>query len=330
MLSLAVLGAAALSSCSKVSAWSTEYDTAAATARKLNKTVMVLFSGDDWDGISSQYKKDVFEKKEFLSAYKDTNVFVNIDFSQEEYGKSIVDEGASEKEKAEADKIAEAFKKKEAFAATYNLQQYPSLYILSKEGYVLQVIPYSENVNTLESVNAEISNGAEKRTALLNLIQTLNDAEGNIDKAYAVDALFEATEDSYRAPLAELFVKIKDYDKENSTGLLGKYEVQEAYLNAGDYMKNGNIEGAVALFMQLAETGHLDAEQKQEVYYTASFILANTGSDDYDRMISLLEKSYEFAPNSLHGNDITDTIKEVKRMQEYASLEPGMELESKD
>ncbi len=303
-------------SCSKKKSWGNDYDAALKSAQKLNKTVMLLFSADDWDGVSQQLKAEVFNTKEFKKEFSAQNVFLNIDFSQTEYGQTFTDENASEKEKKEAEKIAGAYKRKESLASFYNLQQHPSLYVLSKEGYVLQAIPYSEATNSYDAIKFALESGNEKRTSLLNLIQTVHNAEGNIAKAYAIDALYEATEPAYRTPLYGLVQEILTLDKENSTGLLGKYEMQNAYNKATEFLVQGNVKSAADVYIETAKIPHLSAEERQDAYYTASFILANSESQDYDRMLELLELAYKEAPESQYSTSIQDTISALQRLKE--------------
>ena len=74
------------------SAWLTDFDAAKKSAEKSNKNIMLLFSGDDWDSASADYKKAVFNDSKFISAVKKDNVLVNIDFSQTEYAKTELPE----------------------------------------------------------------------------------------------------------------------------------------------------------------------------------------------------------------------------------------------
>ena len=292
-------------SCAKKKMWGDNYDSALKSAQKLNKTVMLLFSADDWDGVSQKLKADVFNTKEIRKEFGGENVFLNIDFSQAEYSQTGTDE-----------KDAEANKKKESLAGTYNVQQYPSLYVLSKEGYVLQVIRHSEEANDFEAIKFALESGKEKRTNLLNLIQTVHNAQGNIEKAYAIDALYEATDSSFLTPLSGLIEEMPSLDKENSTGLLGKYEMQNSYLKATKLLVEGKTKEASELFVETAKNGHLSNDEKQEAYYTAAFILGNSDSEDYDRMLELLNQAYSFAPDSQHAASVRDTLDAVQRVKD--------------
>jgi len=120
-----------LSGCSKKAAWYTDLDEAKAYAKKTDKNIFLLFSGDDWVAESKTFKDTIANSEEFIKAASKDYVLVNIDFSQEEYAKTALADDATEEQQKEAERIYALYEKKTEVAQKYNLYQYPSMFLLT-------------------------------------------------------------------------------------------------------------------------------------------------------------------------------------------------------
>ena len=311
----------AFTGCSKkeTSAWTTDYEAAKKTAAKKGKNIFLLFSGDDWDGTSKTFKDAVANTDEFVSTMSKDYVLVNLDFSQTEYATTNIDEStATKKEKKAADAMKAKYEEKERVAQMYNVESYPAVYITTPEGYVIANIPYDETIKTTADYTAKIAEKSadiEKVTALVKAVVNAK----KTDRVKAIDALYEAAEPNYRSLLGDLMREVPTLDKNNETGLVGKYEMQTAYLDAVEKARKMDTDGAVQVFLDVCDKGHLENSEKQEAYYTAAYILAASGGTDYDRMIELLQKAYDIDPTNEHAQEITGTIAAVKEMKEKAA-----------
>jgi thioredoxin-related protein len=96
--------------------WMTDLPKAQAKAKAENKLVLLDFTGSDWCGWCIKLNKDVFSKAEFEDYAKKNLVLVEVDFPR---GKQQTEE----QKKANA-----ALQKK------YNIQGYPTIIVLNKEG----------------------------------------------------------------------------------------------------------------------------------------------------------------------------------------------------
>ncbi|MBQ3981892.1 MAG: thioredoxin family protein, partial [Treponema sp.] len=86
-------------SCSNGKKWYTNFDEASAKAKKSGKNIFLLFSGDDWDNTSADFKTNVLQTEEFAKEIGKKYILLNLDFSQNEYEKTEVEENATEEEK---------------------------------------------------------------------------------------------------------------------------------------------------------------------------------------------------------------------------------------
>lgn len=313
--------------CAKKGAWLTDYEEAKKIAAKQNKNMIVFFSGDDWDEKSAALKENITNKPEFIKAAKKDYVLVNIDFSQDIYQKvlSFDEETATDADKKEYDRINAEYEAKAEIARQYNLASYPTLYVATAEGQVVTLYEYYEEVDSLDSMIGRLERLKEKVEEINTLSENVKKATG-IERVKAIDALYEATAASYRITLNDLIREIPELDKNNETGLLGKYEIQICYLDAIELASTQDVEGASKVFEIAAENGHLDLEQKQEAYYTGAYILTSAAEFNYPRMIELLQKAFDVNPEGSHANDILETLNAIKDLQakaEQQALEQG-------
>lgn len=115
-LAAVAFGAAALATTAFAEApkgWETNVDAAIALAKKDGKSVMLEFTGSDWCPPCIMMGKKVFSKQEFMKAASKKFVLVHLDFPK------------GDKELA---------KKNQPYAEKYNIEGFPTVILLDKEG----------------------------------------------------------------------------------------------------------------------------------------------------------------------------------------------------
>ena len=99
--------------------WMTDFDAAKAQAAKEGKPILVDFTGSDWCGFCIKLKKQVFDTPEFDAYAKDKFVCLEIDLPH-------------------GNKISEEQKKaNEALSEQYNVDGFPSIFVMTPQGYVV-------------------------------------------------------------------------------------------------------------------------------------------------------------------------------------------------
>lgn len=322
-------------SCSNGKKWYTNFDEASAKAKKSGKNIFLLFSGDDWDNTSADFKANVLQTEEFAKEIGKKYILLNLDFSQNEYEKTEVEENATEEEKNAAQEIAARYLEKEKLVLEYHVQQYPAIFITTPEGYYIDSINYDASFTDFPNFHEKFNDHQGLIDRANGLTQTIKKAKGK-DKALAIDAFYEATPTDYQPLLVPMFKEVLSLDEENETGLLGKYELAQAYIQSFDVANEGNVDGAVTVITSVADNPalHLDKDQKQMAYYTGAYILSLSGSHDFDKILDLLQKAYDASPNGIHAKDVQTakgyTENLVKIMEEYSSSENENENESEN
>ena len=323
---LLVIFASTLISCNNGKKWYTDFDEASAKAKKSGKNIFLLFSGDDWDKTSASFKEAVLHTDEFAREIGKKYILLNLDFSQDEFSRSEVEESASDEEKKAAKEIADRYRAKERLVLEYHVQQYPAIYITTAEGFYIDSINYDVSFTDFASFDEKFKNHQGLISRANDLILSIKKTNGK-DKVLAIDAFYEATPSDYQPLLSPLFKEVPSLDEANETGLLGKYELAAAYIQSFEIANEGNVDGAVTVITSAAENSalHLDKDQKQLAYYTGAYILSLSGSHDFDRILNLLQKAYDASPNGIHARDVQSakgyTENLVKIMSDYSSEE---------
>ncbi len=303
-----------LSSCGKAK-WYSDYDAAKAEAKKTNKDIFLVFSGDDWDDNSAKFKEAVLNTSEFEKEVSKGFVLVNVDFSQNEFAKTQIGEDATEAEKNEAERIEKIYKEKDVLGRMYKVKDWPSMYVCSYEGYVLGTVSLDPDVGLDDKDCARKYvgkvNGAKAGAmdTVLPLIQAVRTTKG-IEKAENIDKLVSSAEKIYSDLYRGLVQEFPSLDPEDKLGKIGFYELAETCYKSYDAIREGTDPASP--FLETIEKGHLSQEQVQEAWYMAAYSIVNLPDVDNDRVIDYLEKAYAIDPESNGAQQIMKTLDSMK------------------
>ena len=295
--------------------WYVDYDEAKKAAQKKNKNLLIFFSVVDNDEESRTLKEKVFDTKEFVSALSKRFILVNLDFSA---SLSDDDEEQSEKQKKEAEERQRKIDYMGYVASLYNVDSIPSVFLATKEGYCAAKVETSDEDLTPEAYIKLI----ESKTADLDTINTLVDAvraASGVEKARAIDALSEATDDTRRLLLADLFRTIPSFDPNDETGLVGKYLLLTAVFDASTFYMRRDFDSAIQALISAAEDKRLDGRDRQHAYYYAGELLTTTGSTDYKAVFDYFQKAYDADPESEYAPRIAEMLVALKEEIERTS-----------
>ena len=295
--------------------WYVDYDEAKKEAQKKNKNLLILFSVVDNDEESRTLKEKVFDTKEFVSALSKHFILVNLDFSASLSGD---DEDQSEKGKKEAEERQRKIEYMGYIASLYNVDSIPSVFLATKEGYCAAKVETSDEDVTQEAYIKLI----ESKTADLDKINALTDAvraASGVEKVRAIDALSEATDDTRRMLLADLFRTLPSLDPNDETGLVGKYLLLTAVFDASTFYARRDFSSAIQALVSAAEDNRLDRHDRQHAYYYAGELLTTTGSTDYKAVFDYFQKAYDADPESEYAPRIAKMLVALKEEIERTS-----------
>ena len=125
--------------------WTTDLDAARERAAAEGKTVLVDFTGSDWCGYCIQLKKNVFDTPEFEKLAKDKFLFVEIDVPRD------------------VNRVGqELYKKNEELCRTYKIAGFPTIMMMSPEGYIVGGFVGGSNMARTKDTMEQALANAEK------------------------------------------------------------------------------------------------------------------------------------------------------------------------
>lgn len=324
LIAAAVLGLAGCSKAAKADeyGWYHDFDAAQNIAKRQNKNLFLLISrsGDDEDSADAKLK--IFNTKEFIANVSKDFVPVNLSFTQADYQNTIAAEGATAKEQKAADKRAEQLKKDELIVNRYIIRVTPAIVLLTKEGYAICTIPYDRDITTPEAYAAVLA-GKQENVKKFNDLAAAVKKGSSKEKVAAIDALYEATEEQFRLNLYDLYKQVPDLDKKNETGLLNKYIIQSAMGKSYYLIEDRDVINAAKVFADTGADERLTLEERQQMYYSAGYVLMQTSNSDYELIIGYLQSAYDVNPNGDLAPTIKQIIESVKQQQAVYGNKPA-------
>lgn len=181
--------------------WVTDFDAAKAQAAKEGKAVLVDFTGSDWCGFCIKLKKEVFDSPEFDAYAKDKFVCLEIDIPQ-------------------GDKIsAEQKKINEELSELYNVDGFPSIFVMTPQGYVVGGFC---GFRALPEVQKALDTGLANAKAIADAEKQGNDAK--------VDAMFKVWQglgDELAGSARQLRDDLVKLDVNDRCGLRARKQAEE-------------------------------------------------------------------------------------------------------
>lgn len=295
VLFVIITAALSLCSCARRAAWL--YDTAEAREQALREHKSILLLASDGEDESVAFRQNVCALDEFRASFGRDFVLLELDLSTQP--------GEDAKEQTER-----LFRRLGA-------DTFPSVYFVSSEMYVLSEIG---NCGGMSYADFLLASGeplakAGETEELVNAVR----ASGGIDRARAIDALVNATDNKHRLLLKDLVEEFCELDAGNETGLLGDYKVQSAYYNALEAFENG--DDPALPFTEAASDAALTNEERQELLYMAAYSLVSLPGRDLERVHSLLEEAYNIDTESAYAESIFTALEGIRRFSEIQDAE---------
>lgn len=274
--------------------WTTDFDAALEEAKASNKNILVFFSGLGWDGASQPALDDILNAEDFKKKAGKEFILVNIDIPQDE---SLVDPTQLEYNYTLVDK--------------YYVEAVPTIIAITTSDVVFGELLIELNVTTKKDAMKELDEIIKAGKQIETLTKKIEKAEGPA-KAKLIDELVETLPEAYVGKIAELITMVPELDPNNETGLLGKYKLQQAYIDVVPYLSTGDYSGAGQFFVDLINEGILDAEQQQMAYYMAAYLRSGGGISIDDTVVDYLQKAYDANPDGDNAASIKQTLDAIK------------------
>lgn len=279
--------------------WGTNLEAATNDALDAKKNVLLVFAGTEWDGVSATFKESVLDTERFRKTMgrKYELVFIDIPADEDPF--------------ADADNPPDWY----TLATQYALQATPALMLINGQGEAYGNIMYEETFTEPQTVIDAVKTVEDNIKKVAQLSVKIEKANG-IKKVKLIDELFEATAPNERDSLIAYIRQVPELDPNNESGVLGKYKLQLAYLDASSVMNTGEVEKARDMFLSLTEGDLLEADYKQEALFMAAYISYMTGIADANAVADLLQQAIDASPESESVESIKYTLDQIKLMEQ--------------
>lgn len=318
--------------------WLTSLEDGKIAAKKENKKILLFFSTDDSDGLSSTLKETIFKTDNFIQTFTAQFVLVNIDFSESRFEKAQQNPESEEISQKELKKMQDALYADMRAANLYNIQATPWFIILTKQGYAISQLAFDAE-DDFETVTAAF-NAEEETLKLFDSYLAKIEKGSKDEKIAAIDAIYEMTDPFLRYHISDLSKKLIYLDRNNETGLCGKHILALAYAKATDAYLNNTPEKASEEFALTAQNKLLLPIEKQQSFYLAAYLLAQNGSTDYPKIKDYFQSAYNAAPESEEAAQIKAMIaiveermasaEELYSEPDFAGQEPDNQPENQN
>lgn len=304
--------------------WYTDYNACLKQAKAENKKVFLIVSRDESDNVSATLKQTVLYTPEFAEKYGNDFLFCENDISPSLFKAAKPPKDADKETKKNSKKFEKILDERMRVVTIYGIQNTPTMFMLSPEGYVIKDFTYIPCANVGE-FDILLGMYGEEISGMQELMETVRNSTG-LDRIRAIDTLYEVTNSTYRYLLTDLMREVEKLDKKNETELVGKYVMAIATSDAMDAYMKRKPETVAAIYEKSAKHKMLTPEQKQQSYYAAAFVVgSNTPTpEETKQIINYLEKAIEIDPESnigKHCAGLLETVKEFKVRQDEAEAQ---------
>ncbi|MBP5602558.1 MAG: hypothetical protein J6X78_07495 [Treponema sp.] len=276
-------------------------------AGKKKLPILIFFTSEGDDETSVQLVADVIKDTAFADEIAKKYVVLHADFSQNAYQKTVAPENATAKEQELANNYTIIMQNNYQLAMLFNIETTPAVFLCTKEGYVVSAVENNDVFTNYTEFKDELASYDDELASFNDMVAETKKGSA-LKKVEAIDTLYRATDITYRTFLIDLAKTVPELDKKNESGLCSKYIVAAAEAEALAAYSQGDVETAVKAYLQAANNEFVKAEDKQECFYTAAYIVAYSGSEDYNGILSYLQTAYELAPDSSKASAIKDAI----------------------
>lgn len=283
------------------------YEDALKNAQKKKQPLLVFFTSNGDDGQSTQVVQNILGNSDFATKLLKSYSVLHVDFSEAAYQKTIAPENADVKQQKLANAYTTIMQNNYQLVMLFNVDTMPAIYLCTKEGYVVTPVEAEDEIVSLDALNTALEQVAPEYDLFTQMVKDTTKGSASA-KVEAIDGLYRITNPQYRTFLLPLVQKVPELDKTNETGLVGKYIVAAAEAKALSAYSQGDVETAIAQYLTAADNEFVKAEDKQECFYTAAYLSAYSGSEDYQGLLTYLQTAYDLAPASQKAPAIKEAI----------------------
>lgn len=301
-----------------------DMDSAVKTARKENKNILLYVTMEGFDNQSGTFVSEVLHSPEYKSLFGKDFVSVHFDFGSEIYNKTDSSKATTEAEKKQIEEFNAQITKNVTLARSLNIQRSPCVFIMTEDGYAFADEAFNEEEEDSLKVFSSVQNlknfvnGFDTDFEVIKDLVNATKKGSAQSRVYAIEDLYQTVDDKYVPSMKELFRSVPEIDRKNESGLVSTLYCVYVFSELTDYTLINDFASAVIVCRQAVNSGYLEGEELQQIYFLLSQMLIQTGSNDYSEILGCLRKSIDAAPESALSDELRlmlEQLTEIIRSQ---------------
>ena len=284
-------------------------------AAKAKKDILLVVTQTSAGNASDTFGKTVLESDLFQKELAKNFVCAHIDFGDEFIEKTIGEAEETAQQKALGERYAKALIDNSMVASNLTVRAYPSVFIISKEGYYLMDLNYSQDIATADDLKTKIEAVSEKLSDTKARLAATK--KGSVtERMNAINWFLEECETEYLFSYVPLFNEGVELDKNNESGLVSAFYLRKVLNDAIRFAKINDIGSAVKVLEEGARSGKLDGPDKFQAYYQAGFLLLQFGNVNPQVIINYFQAAIEADPTNESADEINFALTYLYNMNQ--------------
>lgn len=293
-----------------------DFDDTKYLSKKNSTDFIVIITNDGDDDNSSNFINKVLKSPDYKSSVLKKYNVIHFDFSQKTFAKTIIPDDSTEEQIRQADLIQRTAAKGYLISRKLNCQTAPSVFRFNKNGfYVSQIFvepkdySVSSFVKLIEETNQKSIEFDEKYAAT---------KEGSVvERMNKIDELFKSFDLPQKSFADSLIKDAINLDKNNESGLVGKYLIYEADNLTTDLCNEKKYKEASTVYYNIAQNPLVENDDKINCYFYAAYILAMTNDvNEIPQILKCLEEGKALNPQSDSAIEFDEMYNYFKKLSE--------------
>lgn len=291
-----------------------DFDAALAHAKKENKDILAIVTLNGSEYLSSEFVEKVTLNPDFGEKILKKYEVVHYDFSQASSMKTVAPENGTEEEIKKANELAALMAKGYSFANLLHCQSAPAIYRFTKNGMLIDEVEYEDTDFSLDSFVDLVASYDQKSADFYAALKNLKSGSV-VERAQKLDELFTSCSDRQKLYFIDIFDEIIKLDKNNESGLLGKFIIISADLKSTKLCSERKFVEAANTYVSFCDKDFISNDEKINGYFMGAYILGMTRNVEHiPQILTWINNAKELNPDS-------ESLETLNSMYEYFEAE---------
>lgn len=303
-----------------------DLDAAVKAAKKSHKRILLYVMMEGLDDFSNDFRDNVLATDAYKDLLGDEFISVYFDFGESSINKTTLSANANAKEVEAKKKVMEQVQKNVTKVRLFEIQDTPSVFLMTEDGYCFFGNPFDENFSDVNSFAQMIRQYEDDFFTYEEMIAETKKGTP-VERVNAIYDIYQSSYQGYEYSLAPLYKSAAEIDKKDESGQVSELYMTAVYMESMNYMAANDYLTASQILKDAAQTGYLKGEEKQNAFYMAGELLLMANSTDYQTILSYLNASVMADPESEAAEQIRN---EIAQITAFLSGESGFTNEAEE